>query len=190
MRPKLTVIACAVMLLTAPFAAHAAQTADAPTGASSTTTPTPAAGPAGPTGSLGATGTTGSQPESGEERQREVEEAAGEVEEADEELSSPGAVAAEIAEVLRRVEQETAEEEAAKRQATTGQRCVVPKLKGDRLRRAEHALSREHCRLGKVTAPRGRHARLVVVRQSRHPGEHLADRATVSVKLGVPGHRG
>lgn len=70
-------------------------------------------------------------------------------------------------------------------------RCVVPSLKGDSLSKARRALSKAHCKLGKVTVSRGRQARqLIVVRQRPNPGKKLVSNARVSVSMGpAPSHR-
>ncbi len=60
--------------------------------------------------------------------------------------------------------------------------CVVPKLKGGSLQADRKRLRRAGCRLGAVTGPRRRAAR--VVRQRPRPGAVLEQGASVSVVLG------
>lgn len=125
------------------------------------------------------------------ERPPEPGEGAGDVESEDEEEgASPAELAAELAEVLRRVEQEAAEEPLGASHVSPSERCVVPELKGDTLRVAQRMLARDHCRLGKVTLPHRHRGRLVVTHQSRRVALRLADRTVVGVKLGpAPKHR-
>ncbi len=63
-------------------------------------------------------------------------------------------------------------------------RCVVPSLKGDSLGTAQKALSKAHCKLGKVSRPRTHHGALVVTGQSPKNGKKLASGAAVAVTLG------
>jgi hypothetical protein len=71
---------------------------------------------------------------------------------------------------------------------TTGQSCVVPKLKGLALPATRRKLARAHCKLGKVKRPKARKGRkrqkLVVKRQSAKPGTRLTANAAVNVTLG------
>jgi hypothetical protein len=67
-------------------------------------------------------------------------------------------------------------------------RCKVPKLKGKTLKKARKLLKRGHCRLGKVTKPKGVHGkrairRLVVKKQSPRAGKLRPRGAHVRVKL-------
>ena len=82
-------------------------------------------------------------------------------------------------EARKREAEERAEEE-AKRAASA---CVVPRLRGDSLPEARHALRRAHCTLGTVTKPRGHHGPLVVVRQSAHKGSKLPTGSRVALTL-------
>jgi len=61
--------------------------------------------------------------------------------------------------------------------------CVVPKLKGKRLKADRLALRKAGCKLGKVSGPRSKGAR--VVRQSAKPGKVLPRGAAVNVRLGL-----
>lgn len=61
--------------------------------------------------------------------------------------------------------------------------CVVPKLKGKRLRAAKRALIRAHCRAGKVTRKYSRVRRGRVISQKPKAGRHL--RAGAKVRLVV-----
>ncbi len=67
--------------------------------------------------------------------------------------------------------------------------CVVPSLRGDTLTRARRALSKAHCRLGKVREVRTRKGTLVVAHQQSLPGERLASGARVGVTLGPASHK-
>jgi len=77
-----------------------------------------------------------------------------------------------------------AKEQIAKQAAAA--MCHVPSLKGDPLAAARSALSKAHCKLGKVSKSRGHHKTLVVSSQSAKSGKTLADGAAVAVKLGPP----
>jgi hypothetical protein len=62
--------------------------------------------------------------------------------------------------------------------------CVVPRLAGKRLRRARKALSRAHCRLGRVTRRhRAGHRQGTVVIQGAKPGKRLPRGSRISVVL-------
>jgi hypothetical protein len=65
---------------------------------------------------------------------------------------------------------------------TFTQVCVVPKLKGKKLKAARRALKRAHCRLGKVRPKGQKKGR--VKRQSRRPGKVLLAGTKVNVRLG------
>lgn len=84
---------------------------------------------------------------------------------------------------------ERAGREAAERELLAKQRsavvCRVPSLKGDSLTAARHALTKAHCRLGRVSRPAHRGSALVVVRQSIRRGTKLRDRAAVAIILGA-----
>ena len=79
---------------------------------------------------------------------------------------------------------ERAGREEAKRAALAHSACVVPRLKGDSLAKASHALGRAHCGLGGLTEPRADHGLLVVVGQSVHSGSKLAVGSRVALTLG------
>ncbi len=68
-------------------------------------------------------------------------------------------------------------------------RCVVPRLKGDSLTEARRALGGAHCRLGRLTEPRGFRGPLVIVRQSIRSGSKLAAGARVALTLNRSGKR-
>jgi hypothetical protein len=74
-----------------------------------------------------------------------------------------------------------AKEQSAKQAAAA--RCHVPSLKGDSLAAARSALSKAHCKLGKVSKSRGHHKKLVVAGQGAKSGKTLADGSTVAVRL-------
>ncbi len=109
-----------------------------------------------------------------EARQREAEE-------------RPAREAAERAAKEREIREagERAGREAAERAAAVARsvKCVVPRLKGDSLGAARHALERAHCSLGRVSEPRRHHAPLVVTAQSVRSGRKLVKGAKVAVTL-------
>src|ERR1700728_97505 len=89
-----------------------------------------------------------------------------------------------IREAGERAGREAAEREAAERAALVrAPICVVPRLKGDSLTEARRTLDRVHCRLGRLTEPRGQRGPLVVVRQSVYSGSKLAAGSRVSLTL-------
>ena len=67
--------------------------------------------------------------------------------------------------------------------------CRVPALKGLTLARARKALTRAHCKLGRVRRPRHAHGALVVEGQSHRKGAKLAAGAHVNVVLAKPPRR-
>lgn len=88
-------------------------------------------------------------------------------------------------EAIERAQQEF-EAETGKAKAAT-QHCVVPSLRGDSLGKAKRALDKAHCRLGKVTSPRGRSTgKLVIIGQRFSPGRKLPGNARVGVNMGSP----
>jgi hypothetical protein len=67
-----------------------------------------------------------------------------------------------------------------------GLHCIVPKLKGRSLSRAEELLVRAHCRLGKLTAPHvGKRVKLVVRSSKPRAGTHLPNGARVDLTLRI-----
>ena len=189
---KLALIACALLpLLAAPIAAHAAQGTAA---ASAEGSPPPSPAPVEQPPATGEGETT--PPQTGGEtpppvKTAEAEEpaGAGDVESEDEEaLTAEDEVRlyAEEMNLLRRVEGEAGEEEGLGKGsgADAGAPCLVPSLKGDTLKAARRALSRAHCKLGRVTEPHSRRTTLVVTTQALRAGDRLADHAPVSIKLG------
>jgi len=72
----------------------------------------------------------------------------------------------------------------------TGQRsptvCRVPALKGLPLARARKALTKAHCKLGRVRRPKHARGLLVVERQSHRSGTKLAAGAHINVVLAKP----
>jgi len=62
--------------------------------------------------------------------------------------------------------------------------CVVPKLRGLKLRTAKHALAVKRCNLGRVTRVHSAHRKGRVLSQSRKAGTRLAIHAKVNVRLG------
>jgi Trypsin len=88
-------------------------------------------------------------------------------------------------EAIERVQQDF-EAGIGKAKAAT-EHCVVPSLRGDSLGKAGRALDKAHCRLGKVTSPRGRSTgKLVVIGQRFSPGRKLPVNARVGVNMGPP----
>jgi hypothetical protein len=55
----------------------------------------------------------------------------------------------------------------------TSAKCVVPKLKGLKLRKARRALARAHCRLGKVKHRHSKRKHRTVIKQSKRAGRVL-----------------
>ena len=80
--------------------------------------------------------------------------------------------------VLAREEREAAEVEAATSTPSVAE-CVVPALKGDSLSKARRALSKAHCKLGKISKPRKHRGALVVTAQSVRAGRKSAKEAVV-----------
>ena len=62
--------------------------------------------------------------------------------------------------------------------------CVVPKLKGKKLKAAKNALRSAGCTLGRVTGEKGKKAK--VLKQKPQPGKVLAPGSKVNVKLVLP----
>jgi hypothetical protein len=73
--------------------------------------------------------------------------------------------------------------------AAPAERCVVPDLRGDRLRVARAAILRAHCRLGRVRRPRRYRGALVVTGQSPSHGTKLLTAGTVTLTLGAAHER-
>ena len=63
--------------------------------------------------------------------------------------------------------------------------CVVPRLKGDSLATARNALSKAHCKLGKVSKSPGHHKPLLVTAQGPKTGKTLPNGAPIAVTLGA-----
>ena len=89
----------------------------------------------------------------------------------------------ETREATERTEKEAAEEAQEKAKGAAS-RCVVPTLEGDSLASARRALHRAHCKLGRVTVPRGGHGTLVVTAQSLRRGAKRPGGTAVAVTLG------
>jgi flagellar biosynthesis component FlhA len=84
-------------------------------------------------------------------------------------------------EEAQRAANEVIEREEKAREASG---CVVPSVAGDSLNTASNTLRSAHCRLGKVTRPRGIRGPMVVTRQSYKHGTRLAQGTAVAVSLG------
>ena len=67
---------------------------------------------------------------------------------------------------------------------STGAKCIVPKLRGKRVKAARRKLKKARCRLGKVRGHRSKKA--VVKRQHPRPGRTLPLHGKVAVKVGPP----
>ncbi len=113
-----------------------------------------------------------------EEREAKAKE---EAERPAKEAAARAAKEREVREAGERAGREAAEQEAKVNAAPS---CVVPRLKDDSLAVARHALGKAHCKLGKVSKPRGQHKTLVVTGQGTKGGKRLANGAAVAVKLG------
>jgi hypothetical protein len=120
-----------------------------------------------------------------EEREAKAKE---EAERPAKEAAARAAHEREIREAGERAGREAAERERLAKEQSAKQAvaamCHVPSLKGDSLAAARRALSKAHCKLGKVSKSRGHHKTLVVSSQSAKSGKTLADGAAVAVKLG------
>lgn len=176
MRPRLSLILCGLLVaVSAPVVAQAAEP-PAPGGAPSESKPTEPAPKTEPPAS--------STPPAPEGTSGDVE-----AEEEQESREAEALLAAEEAAALRRIEHEgtatSGNDETLGGSALASLRCVVPSLKGDTLATARRTLSRDHCRLGRITRPRTRHAALIVTRQARPAGDRLSDGAAVAVRLGA-----
>jgi hypothetical protein len=179
MRFKLALILCG--LLVALSAAVAAQAAEAPSpggqgGAPKQTEPAPTTEP--------------EHPASPAEPAPEASSSDVEAEEERESREAETLLAAEEAGALRRIEREAAasagdDDETIGGGVPASIGCLVPSLKGDTLAAARTALSRAHCKLGRVRRPHTAHATLVIVRQARPAGDRLSDGTAVAVRLGV-----
>ena len=112
------------------------------------------------------------------------EAAARTVKEAEAERVAKERESREEVEAIERAQREVEAQEDQPAKAAV-QRCVVPSLKGDSLSKARRALSKAHCKLGKVTTFRGSSGgSLVVTYQRTAPGKKLATGARVGVTLG------
>jgi hypothetical protein len=92
-------------------------------------------------------------------------------------------------EAAERPIREAAERAAREREAREASECVVPRLKGDSLVGAVHALSKTRCVLGRVSHRHGHHGPLVVVKQSAASGTRLAGGSPVAITLGARPNR-
>ena len=127
----------------------------------------------------GATREANEAPRLEEEREAKAKE---EAERPAKEAAARAAKEREVREAGERAGREAAERELLAKQASTTM-CVVPSLKGDSLTAARRALSKAHCKLGRVSKSRGHHKALVVSSQSAKSGKTLAEGAAVAVKL-------
>ena len=106
------------------------------------------------------------QPEDEEQQEESEEEAEAEETEAEEEA-----------------EAEEAEQAGRSSAASQRVRCTVPQLQGETLSLARTALSKAHCKLGKVTSMHGHHG-LIVISQSQNHGRRLPSGSAIAVHLG------
>jgi hypothetical protein len=60
--------------------------------------------------------------------------------------------------------------------------CVVPKLKGKKVKAAKKAIGRADCKLGKITRRKGKAGK--VLKQSKKPGKVLAPKTKVNLTVG------
>jgi beta-lactam-binding protein with PASTA domain len=58
--------------------------------------------------------------------------------------------------------------------------CIVPKLKGKSVKAAKRALTKAHCRAGKITKKFSKAKKGRVISQKPKPGKHLAAGTKVS----------
>jgi hypothetical protein len=84
---------------------------------------------------------------------------------------------------------EEAEQSAGVAGHRSAKKCVVPALEGESLSGARVALSKAHCKLGKVSESHSHH-HLVVVQQSQTQGRQLRYGALVAVRLSSVGKTG
>jgi hypothetical protein len=133
----------------------------------------------------------GAEREANEAPRLEEEREAKAKEEAERPAKEAGARAAkerEVREAGERAGREAAERERLAKEQSAKQAaaamCRVPSLKGDSLVAARRALGKAHCKLGKVSKPRGHHKTLLVIGQGARSGKTLANGAAIAVKLG------
>ena len=62
--------------------------------------------------------------------------------------------------------------------------CIVPSVKADTLSAARHAITRAHCRLGRLRRPSHYDGALIVTEQTPHRGSTLRNGAPVTLVLG------
>lgn len=130
----------------------------------------------------------------GEQISREAQEARARLQSEEERKATEARVAAEAAEIQRAKEQQEREAVARKsrEEAAVPPACVVPSLEDDMIVVARRALSKAHCRIGRVhrLGRRGRHGQKPrVLRQGVKAGTRLEHRARVSLWLGERGRR-
>jgi Trypsin len=111
------------------------------------------------------------------------ESAAQEVKEAEAERAAKERKSREESETIERAQREV-EARGDQPAKAAAQRCTVPSVKGDSLDKARRALSKAHCKLGKVTMPDGSSgAVLVVTHQRTAPGKKLPAGTRVGVTV-------
>lgn len=114
------------------------------------------------------------------ERRKHEEEQQQEVKQREEEQK-----AREAKQKSEEAEQEARERSKEEEEAVSRPSCVVPRLRGDTLNKARVVLLHAHCRLGKVSAPPGRHrTSLIIVSQSIRYGSTRPSGELVGVTLG------
>ncbi len=123
-----------------------------------------------------------------EERERK----AAEEKKAAEERAQREANERQTREETERAEHAQASKEEAERKAKeAAAQCVVPSLTGDSLNDARKALHGAHCKLGRISTPRGSRGALVVTGQSLKRGVKRPGGTAVAVTLGSAArHRG
>ncbi|MGN6257453.1 MAG: hypothetical protein ACTHN3_06850 [Solirubrobacterales bacterium] len=100
--------------------------------------------------------------------------------------------------IARGVEERTRQEQEqrAREEAATVQHCAVPRLRGDTVAEARHALRQDDCWLGTVHHSRPLHrglhsrGRQVVIGQSQPAGLQLPAHTEIGVRLGLSNVRG
>jgi hypothetical protein len=120
-----------------------------------------------------------SAPEDGESEATQEEATGGE-----EEAQAANAEAEDEAEAETGEEPESGTSTRHRRRAP---RCVVPALQGESLSGARIALSKAHCRLGKVSEPHAHHGGLVIATQSQAAGRRLSGGTLIAVHLSAAG---
>jgi hypothetical protein len=124
----------------------------------------------------------------GESAQTIKEYEAKQAKEREEQQAKEAAIrAAEATALKQHEEREAAErtEEQAEEAQEAAPPCVVPSLRGYTLAAARHALTKHHCRPGKITRPAHHHGTLYVTAQGAPAGKRLRRGGRVALVLGA-----